>query len=132
MYPIILSTANLTIEKLKQETGIDDSQLTTMIREEDINKIAGLFDNVETYLDMLGLLPAQQTDVKDTVVRHSTEQAMIKALKLWRQPNPYNATFKALIEILLDLRRGDVAINVCQYITENIPKCKQLSDHSNA
>ena len=114
----------LTIEKLKRETGVDDSQLATMIREEDINKIAGLFDEVETYLDKLGLLPAQQTDVKDIAYRHGTTQAMTKALKLWRQPDPYTATFQALLEILLDLRRGDVAVRVCQYITEEVPKHK--------
>ena len=114
----------LTVEKLKRETGVDDSQLATMIREEDINKIAGLFDEVETYLDKLRLLPAQQTDVNDIAYRHSTIQAMIKALKLWRQPDPYAATFQALVEILLDLRRGDVAVRVCQYITEEVPKHK--------
>ena len=74
-----LCVGGLTIEKLKMETGIDDSQLATMIREEDINKIAGLFDEIETYLDKLRLLPAQQTDVKDIAYRHGTTQAMTKA-----------------------------------------------------
>ena len=121
---LMISVDVLTIEQLKRETGVDDSQLATMIREEDINKIAGLFDEVETYLDKLGLLPAQQTDVKDIAYRHSTTQAMTKALKLWRQPDPYAATFRALLEILLDLRRGDVALKVCQYVNEEVPKQK--------
>ena len=121
---ITFYVGGLTVEKLKRETGVDDSQLATMIREEDINKIAGLFDEVETYLDKLRLLPAQQTDVKDIAYRHSTTLAMTKALKLWRQPDPYAATFQALVEILLDLRRGDVAVRVCQYITEEVPKHK--------
>ena len=115
----------LTIEKLKRETGIDDSQLATMIREEDINKIAGYFGHVETYLDGLGLIPSDQADVKDIVhSQHSTALAMAEALKRWRQPNPFTATFQALLEILLDLRRGDVALEVCQYITEEVPKHK--------
>ena len=96
-----------------------------MIREEDINKIAGLFDEVETYLDKLGLLPAQRTDIKDIAhSQHNTALAMAEALKRWRQPNPFTATFRALLEILLDLRRGDVALEVCQYITEEVPKHK--------
>ena len=119
-----MCAGGLTVEKLKRETGIDESQLRTMIRQEDINKIADLFDEVEMYLDKLGLLPAQQTDVKDIAYRHSTALAMTKALKLWRQPDPYAATFRALVEILLDLRRGDVAVRVCQYITAEIPKHK--------
>ena len=73
---------------------------------------------------MLGLLPAQQTDVKDTAFRHSTALATAKALKLWRQPNPYAATFKSLIKILIDLKRGDVAVRVCQYISNEVPKHK--------
>ena len=95
-----------------------------MIREEDISKVAGLFNEVEIYLDKLGLLTAQQTDIKDIAYRHSTTQAMTKALRLWRQPDPYAATFQALLEILLDLRRGDVAVRVCQYITKEVPKHK--------
>ena len=121
---ISLCAGGLTIEKLKRETGVDDSQLATMIRQEDINKIAVHFGHVETYLDRLGLLPAQLADVKDMVYTQNTELAMAEALKLWRQPDPYAATFRALVEILLDLRRGDVAVRVCQYITEEVPKHK--------
>ena len=95
-----------------------------MIREEDIIKIAVHFGHVETYLDRLGLLPAQQADVKDMVYTRNTELAMAEALKLWCQPDPYAATFQALLEILLDLRRGDVAVRVCQHITEEVPKHK--------
>ena len=95
-----------------------------MIREEDINKIAVHFGHVETYLDRLRLEPAQQADVKDMVYTRNTALGMAEALKLWCQPNPYAATFQALLEILLDLRRGDVAVRVCQYITEEVPKHK--------
>ena len=115
---------SLSIENLKRKTGIDDSQLATVIREEDISKVAGLLDEVDIYLDMLGLLQAQQTDIKDIAYRHSTTQAMTKALTLWRQPDPSAATFRALLEILLDLNREDMAVRVCQYITEEVPKHK--------
>ena len=112
------------IEKLKRETGIDNSQLEAVIREEDINKIAGLLYEVEIYLDKLGLHSTQQTDIKDIAYKHGTIQAMTKALKLWRQPDPSVATFGALLEILLDLKREDVAVRVCQYITEEVTKHK--------
>ena len=115
----------LTIEQLKRETGIDDFQLATMIKDEDINKIARYFGHVETYLDGPGLIPSDQADVKDIVhCQHSTALAITEALKRWRQPNPFTATFQALLEILLDLRRGDVAVRVSQYITEEVPKHK--------
>ena len=107
-----------------REYRIDETQLDTKIREEDLYDLAGCFDYVETYLDKLRLNSAQQADIHDLAVRKGIQIAMNQALKLWRQPNPLSATFKSLIEILLDLRRGDVAVSVCQYITKNIPKHK--------
>ena len=112
----------LSLERLKSKTGISDAQLHSEIIEHDLQNLASCFDNVETYLDKLGLLPSQQTDVKDLAARVNTNIAMTEALKLWRQPNPYAATFHALIEILLDLSRGDVAVRVCKYIASNVPK----------
>ena len=84
----------------------------------DINKLANCFDNVESYLDKLQLTPGQQTDIKDLAIRQSTRTAMAEALRLWRQLDPFAATFRALLKILLTLRKGDVAVRVCQYITE--------------
>ena len=112
----------LTLEYLKSKTKVSDAQLDTEIIEHDLQNLANCFDNVETYLDKLRLLPSQQTDVKDCVSRFSTNAAMTKALKLWRQPNPFAATFRALLEIVLDLNRGDVAVRVCNYITNSIPE----------
>ena len=121
---LLMCAGGLTVEKLKRETGIDDSQLATMIRDEHLHDLAGCFDQLETYLDRLGLYPAQQTDIHDLAAQRGIQIAMTQALKLWCQPDPYAATFQALLEILLDLRRGDVAVRVCQYITEEVPKHK--------
>ena len=73
----------------------------------------------------MNLTPGQQTDVKDLAYRQSTMVAIAEALKLWRQPNPFAATFKTLLEIILSLRRGDVAVRICKYVTENIPAIKE-------
>ena len=118
-----LSTGSkcLTVEDLKRRTGVTDAQLDTEIIEQDIQDLAGCFDEVDTYLYKLKLTPAQQTDVKDLAYQRNTTVAMAEALKLWCQPNPFAATFKALLEILLDLRRGDVAVRVCQFIMNRVP-----------
>ena len=127
---ISLCAGGLTVEKLKRETGVDDSQLATRIREEHLHDLAGCFVQLETYLDRLGLNPAQQTDIHDLAAQRGTQIAMAQALKLWRQPKPWLATYRALVEILLDLRRGDVAFRVCQYITEEFPKHKSHYLHT--
>ncbi len=82
--------------------------------------LASCFDNVENYLDQLGLTPSQQTDIHDLAVRQDIQTAMAKALKLWRAPNPFVATFRALLIILLDLKKGDVAVRVCQHIVKEL------------
>ena len=111
---------SLTIEGLMRRTGVNSTQLDTEIIEHDLHSLAECFDNVETYLDKLGLNAGQQTDIKDLAYRKGTNIAMIEALKLWRQPNPFACTFRALLRILLDLNRGDVAVKVCQYIKDKV------------
>ena len=105
---------------MSKETGVSDTQLAVLIREEDIYNLAGCFDNVENYLDKLGLTAGQQTEVEDLAERRGIQIAMTKALKFWCQPNPFIATYRTLLEILLNLRRGDVAVKVCHYIAGNV------------
>ena len=114
--------SGLTLAALKSSTGVSDTQLDTEVIEHDLYNLAACFDNVDTYILKLGLLPGQQTDIKDLAFRQSTQVAMAEALKLWRAPNPLVATFRALLIILLDLKRGDVAVRVCQYIAHRVPQ----------
>ena len=114
-----------TVSDLRN-TGISDNQLDTEITEQTCDLLAATrcFGNVETYLDMLGLPASQQADIKNLALRCDNETAMAKALKLWRQPNPPAATFRSLLKIVLDLKKGDVANDICKYITEEVPKIK--------
>ncbi len=114
--------SGLTLAALKRRTGVSDTQLDTEVIEHDTHILAGCFDNLENYLDQLRLTPGQQTDLYDLAVKRDIQTAMAKALKLWRAPNPLVATFRALLIILLDLKRGDVAVRVCQYIVDRVPQ----------
>ena len=113
-----LDRGSLTVADLKRRTGISDAQLDTHITNGDIIKLASLFDDVIPYLDKLQLTAGQQTDIMDLAIQQGKRTAMAEALRLWRQLDPFAATFRALLKILLTLRRGDVAVRVCQYITE--------------
>ena len=114
----------MTIEELKAHTKVTASQLNSQIQESDLLKLSACFDNVESYLVHLGLTPSQRTDIKDLALRRGTQIAMSEALRLWREPNPYTATYRALVEVLLDLGNGEVAMEVCTYLTSkhNRPK----------
>ena len=127
MYVLMIVTllaGGSAVEELTRECGVSAEQLNNKIREEHLHDLAGCFDQLETYLDRLGLNPAQQTDIYDLAFRRGIQTAMAQALKLWCQPKPWLATFGALVAILLNLRRGDVAERVCQYIKQEIPKHK--------
>ena len=94
-----------------------DTQLDSPIKEKDIIKLSSYFDNVENYLVHLELNPSQQTDIKNLVHTRGTQIAMSEALKLWRERNPFAATYRALVEVLLDLEKGRVAVDVCSYLS---------------
>ena len=111
----------MTINELKTCINVTDSQLDNQIQRKDLFKLSGYFDNVDTYLDHLGLSRSQQTDIKDLAFRRGTQIAMSEALRLWREPNPYTATYRALVEVLLNLKKGGVAVEVCSYLNS---KCE--------
>ena len=119
-------TNTLTVEDLKRRTGVSDAQLDTEIIEHDLHDLGRCFDEVETYLYKLKLTAGQQTDVKDLAFRCNTAVAMAEALKLWRQPNPFDTTFRKLLDVLLDLGRGDVAKKVCLYVKIKVPNSQTM------
>ena len=98
-----------------------DTQLDSPIEEKDIIKLSSYFDN---YLVHLELTTSQQTDIKNLVHTRGTQIAMSEALRLWREHNPFDATYRALVKVLLDLGKGTVAVDVCTYLSS---KCKCLS-----
>ena len=72
----------------------------------------GYFDNVDYYLSAMGLSESEQVDVKNM---SSNQLAMAKCLSLWRRHHSSTATLKALIEILLSLRKEEIVSKVCNY-----------------
>ncbi len=104
----------VTLEELKECTKVTDSQLDTEIEETDMFDLADHFDNVETYPVMLGLSPAEQKDVKYALFLNDMQTAMFHTLKVWRQHNPGAATYRALVDVVLDMRMEELATYICQ------------------
>ena len=105
----------LTVEKLTEMYGMTSDQLDCEIEEEDMIILAGYFDNIEFYLDKLRLTAAEQADVKFKKVTEGSQIAMNYCLSLWKRHNPSTATLKKLLEILLSLRKEEIASKVCNY-----------------
>ena len=86
------------------------------IEQRDLSFLASYFDNVEHYLDVFELSPAEQTDVR-IMVPQGTHIAMTRCLSIWRTHNPESATFRALIDILEKLKKELIAYKVLKYIS---------------
>ncbi len=102
-------------------------QLDREIAQSDVPHLAGYFDNVELYLDCCGLTPCEQTDVNEKKHTYGNHVAMIKCLTIWRTTNPKAATFRALLEIVLCLRKGEIARHIQQYL--DTPSLRLLHLH---
>ncbi len=111
----------VTIEELKERTKVTDSQLDTEIKETDMIILADHFDNIETYSTLFELTDCKKQDVIDEKIRYDTQTAISLAMKLWRRRNPAAATYRALVEIVLSLRKVDVATEVCEFLAS---KCE--------
>ena len=91
------------------------------MEEVDLPELAACFDNTEDHVEKLKLTPGQQTDVRTQAFVNGTLTGMKLALKYWRDRNPVEATFRALLLLLLSLLKGDVALQVCKYLSN---KCE--------
>ena len=99
-----------------------DSQLDAEIKNPDLVNLSVHFDNVESYLVNLGQTLSSQTDIKVLAFGRGTQTAMSEALRLLRKPNTHNATYRALLEMLVHLRKGEVAFEVCTYLNSSVTK----------
>ena len=95
---------------------MNDNQLDHEIIEEDLQNLAGCFDNVNDYMDKFGLNLAEQTDINDLVFRRGTQAAMREVLRLWLKNSHCEGTYRTLIELTLSLEKGEVSLHLCKYV----------------
>ena len=104
----------MTLETLTKVYAISSDQLDLVIDDSDMILLAAYFDDVEYYVNVLGLSPAEQTDVKKKASA-GTQIAMNHCLLLWKQHNPSTATLRILLNTLLSLKKEEIASNVCRF-----------------
>ena len=57
-------------------------------------------------------------DVTDATHRYGNQAGVAHALRAWQRVNPSRATFRALVEIAIELRIG-TAVDICRFIISN-------------
>ena len=107
------------MEDVCRKTGVTDQQLDQEIPNSDIILVAEKFQATPNLLDRLNLTPADLGDVTDVRIRYGNQAGVAHALRVWQRVNPSRATFRALVEIAIGLRRGDTATDICKFIVEN-------------
>ncbi len=110
-------TNRVTLQELIKRYSLTDEQLNSKIENSDTPKLALCFDDVELYSSSMRLPPAEQADVNMLYHREGTQTAMMKYLKVWKQHNSSRATYRALLDIVLGLEKGDTAHQICQQLT---------------
>ena len=108
----------LSVEELIERGEVTNEQLDEQIQGYDVHQLASYFCSTKQYPPMFKLLPAQVADVNRTFNQNGTQAAMKTALIYWRAQNPFTATFKELVKIMLSLNppEGDIAVNICHYL----------------
>ena len=99
---------------------VTDEQLDQEIKDKDTALISTHFDDFENYIHRLELTGNEQADVKKIAQVSGNQVAIITCVSIWRGHEPSEATFRALIRILLDLRKKTIATKICQYLKEKV------------
>ena len=102
--------------------NVSSDQLDLEIKESDVAYLAAHFDDVKLYVKVLGLTDSEQVDVRATAHLSGNQVAMAECLSLWRQHNPSIATLRTLVNILLELRKENVAVKICGYFHPKLKK----------
>ena len=106
------------LQELASRYNLTAEQLNSEIKHADLPFLASYFDNVDIYAHIMELTPGEQSDVKHLYYRKGTREAMMKCLLLWKLHNPYAATYRALLELLLKLGKVMIADQICQHLLD--------------
>ena len=104
------------LEFLTKTYNIGSHLLDFEIKDEDVTYLAEHFDNVELYLKVMGLTASEQADVRRMAHVHGNQVAIAECLSLWRQHDPPTATLRKLLEVLVNLKKEEVATKICRHL----------------
>ncbi len=124
MQQLLADTASdvrgVRLQKLTDKYRVDTVRLDQVIPDNKLSVIAAYFESVDLYSQAMGLNPADQADVRTTLFLCDAQTAMTRLLSIWKLHDPYRATYRALMELLLRLNRTEVAAQICQYLAQNV------------
>ncbi len=106
------------LQGLMDKYQLSTAQVDREVQQKDVPYLAASFDNVELYVDAMELSSGEQSDVRKMESNHV---AMIKCLNIWKRKKLSQATFRALLDMLVNLRKITITDQVCQYLKVSVP-----------
>ncbi len=73
---------------------------------------------MEPYFDQLGLTGGEKSDVRSSALLNGTQVGMSTALSVWKSHDPWHATYGALLDIVLKLKKESIALKLCEYLDQ--------------
>ncbi len=106
----------LDLQALKERTNVTDEQLDSRLENSELWELAGHLGNFEVYVGEPGfnLNKAEIADLKKCVGDNGHQHAMTMALEKWLDVSRVKVTYRVLVNILLELRKGIAAEEVCK------------------
>ena len=118
------SPANqVALQELMRRYNLTDEQLNREIVDSDTPIMALNFDDVEMYSTTMKLAIAEQADVKRLNNSEGSRAAMMKCLQVWKERDPFQATYRALLDIALRLGKGETADKICRQLSQRKYMC---------
>ena len=102
--------AAITLEELLEEVGLHCEKLNNSISDDHLRAIAIFLTSWRKVATYLGL---SENDLDDVEREEKDEQdKRVKALQKWKGKFGFKATYRMLVEVLLQLAKADIAEKV--------------------
>ena len=121
------SQSPVTAEELATEVGLPLEFLDRSFDEKYVHLLSGFCDRWESIGYGLQLTKSDISGVKDD--SPDTEVRRIMMLQTWKERFAHKATYRALIEALLQSGRAQQALDMCRKIEYELTKASTPSDH---
>ena len=109
----VFRMAQASIDKLKEDTGVTEEQLSRQISDDSLIEIARRMSNWRGYATVLKLEPGRIQHI----INQSEDAYWLKAhevLKAWKAANVFEATYRNLVRVALGENDSAFAKAICQ------------------
>ena len=106
--------AAITLEELLEEVGVHPEKLNESVSDDHLRAIAIFLTSWWRVATYLGL---SENDLGDVEQEGKDEQdKRLKVLQIWKGKFGFKATYRMLVEVLLQLAKADIAEKICHLL----------------